>query len=274
MRGTMAEEADDHVTEVVTDDAAPLNQASNTDQGEGSDSSRTPSEIEDLAQEMGWASKEKWHGDPAKWKPAKDFVKSTVDVNRSLSKDVRELRDETRRILKTQSVVVEREVEKRLEEATTRFNQAVADGDAEGAYRATRDIDRARASATSAEEPPAASWAKDNPWFGTHDEASDLAYGVCARLAGQGKSQEDQLAAARKAVEKAFPDLFPNQAKAKSDPKDPPPMQGGQRITQASTRKKGVNDLPPTARKAAEEMNRKYKLSLTDYAATYWEENP
>ena len=271
MRGIMAEEADDYVGEVPADDAAPLGQASDTDRGESSDSSRTPSEIEDLAQEMGWSPKDKWHGDPNKWKPAKDFVKSTVDVNRSLSKDVRELRDQTNRILKTQSVVVEREVEKRLEEATTRFNQAVADGDAEGAYRAGKDIDKARALPVEAEEPPAASWTKENAWFGTHDEASDLAYGVCARLAGQGKSQKEQLDAARKAVEKAFPDLF--QTKPQSDRKDPPPMQGGQRSTQVAPRKKGVNDLPPAARKAGEEFARKYKVPLADYAKTYWEEN-
>jgi len=270
----MAEQAEEvsGVAPEENTDAPVIEQgAAEQDRGEGSDSSRSPSEIEEIAQEMGWSPKDKWRGDPDKWKPAKDFVKSTVDVNRSLSKDVRELRDETRRILKTQSVVVEREVAKRLEEATTRFNQAVADGDAEGAYRAKDEIDKVRASAVEAEEPPAATWQKTNSWFGTHTEASDLAYGVCERLSKQGKSQTEQLAEAEKAVRKAFPDLFSDATK--SVQKDPPPLAGGQRSTQAAPRTKGVNDLPPTARRAAEEMQRKYKLPIADYAKTYWQEN-
>lgn len=271
MRGTMAEEAEDHGAEPEVEVVAPDIQDDQADAGQEPESSRTSSDIEELAQEMGWTPKDKFKGDPERWKDAKTFVRTTVDVNKSLSKDVRELRDTTERLLKTQSKLVDREVEKRVKEATQRFNQAVADGDGEEAFRASEEIRQARAP-VEAEEPPAATWIKENPWYNTHREAKALAFGICADLADQGKTQREQLQEARKAVEKAFPELF--QDKTKPEPKPAPHVQGGQRSTQAAPRKKGWNDLPPAVRASAERhFINKGKCSQADYAETYWQEN-
>lgn len=272
MRGSMAEEAEDHGVEPeVVDVVVPDEQGGNEERASEPESSRTPSEIETLAEEMGWSPKDKWRGDPDKWKPAKDFVKSTVDVNRSLSKDVRELRENTERVLKAQSKIIDREVERRVAEATQRFHQAVADGDSQEAFRASEEIRHAK-QAVVEEEPPASNWQRNNAWYGTHTEASDLAYGVCERLAKQGRSQAEQLAEAEKAVRKAFPDLF--ESKPKSEPKQaPPPVHGGQRSTQGQPRAKGWNDIPSEYRSAAERNLTRWGLTKEAYAKVFFEEN-
>lgn len=265
----MAQEAEDHGGDAL-DATLDAQTTGNEGQESGSadpDSSRTSSDIDDLASEMGWVPKEKYRGDPEKWKDARSFVRSTVDVNKHLSKDVRELRDTTERLLKTQSKLVDREVEKKVREAAERFNQAVADGDSRGAFEASEEIRQARQQ-DEPENNPAEAWRRDNAWYGTHTEASDLAYGVCERL--KHRPQAEQLAEAEKVVRKAFPDLF---GEKKPEPKAPP-MQGGQRSTQGAPRKKGVNDLPPAVRAVAEkEFVRKGKCTLAQYAEMYFEEN-
>lgn len=267
MRGSMAEEAEDHGAEPEV----PDEQGGNEERASEPESSRTPSDIEEFAQEMGWVPREKYRGDPDKWKDAKAFVRATVDVNRSLSKDVRELTENQRRLLRSQERVIEKQVEERVREATQRFHQAVADGDSQEAFRASEEIRQAK-QAVVEEEPPASTWQRNNAWYGTHTEASDLAYGVCERLAKQGRSQAEQLAEAEKAVRKAFPDLF--ESKPKSEPKQaPPPVHGGQRSTQGQPRAKGWNDIPSEYRAAAERNLTRWGLTKEAYAKVFFEEN-
>lgn len=270
MRGTMTEEVEGHGAEPEVEVVAP--EGVDNEGGEQStDNSRTPSDIEDLAQEMGWVPQEKYRGDPSKWKDAKSFVKSTVDVNRSLSKDVRELKDTQERLLRVQSRVIDDQVERKVKEATARFHQAVADGDSQGAFEASEEIRHARIVAEP-ETNPVSDWQSRNQWYGSHPEASDLAYGVCERLAKQGLTPAQQLAEAEKTVRKAFPDLFEG-PKPKAERNAPPPVQGGQRSAQGQPRAKGWGDLPPNVRSAAERNLTKWGLTKETYAKAYFEEN-
>ena len=271
----MAEEAEDHGVEPeVVDVVVPEEQGGNEERASEPESSRTPSEIETLAEEMGWSPKDKWRGDPDKWKPAKDFVKSTVDVNRSLSKDVRELRENTERVLKAQSKIIDREVERRVAEATQRFHQAVADGDSQEAFRASEEIRVARETAPTTQNDPAADWRAENKWYDGENEASLYALVVCERENRKGRTYAQQLEEAERAVRKRFPELFDEGRQSKPETKQSPPhVQGGQRSTQGQPRAKGWNDIPSEYRAAAERNLTRWGLTKEAYAKVFFEEN-
>lgn len=228
--------------------------------------------VSELAAEMGWSPKDQWRGDAAKWKPAADFLKTTVDINRTLSKDVKAMRAETERLARTSASIVEQQVTERVAAAEARFQAAVEAGDAREARAATRDIDALQAQRADAAGNPEASFAEANPWYGKDEEATAFAVATSQRLAAQGKSVADQLEAAQAGVRKRFPELFPD---APPPAKVPPAVHGTTSRTAApSNRVKGASDLPLSAKTAGEMMVRKGLVKdIATYAKFWHEEN-
>lgn len=263
----MAGEPDEEVKEEGA--AAPEPKAEEAPQQEAAsdDSSPTPSDIEALAREMGWAPKDEWRGDETDWKDAKAFVKHTVDVNRTLSKDVRELRAQTERMAKTSAKIMERELAKQRASIEARFENAVADGDVKAARKAQDDLRRLESEAggePGTDEQAVEAFIERNPWFKSDPDAAAYAYAVCERYKAT-LPVDQQLLKAEEAVKKRFPEHFP------APRKQPVVHEPGSRSS-ATPRGKTFNDLPADARAACLEYEKK-GVKREEYVKTYFEEN-
>jgi len=229
-----------------------------------------PVTVDALASEMGWKPLDQWQGDKTKWRPADEYVRATVNINKSLAKDQKAMRDQIERMARTSAAVVEQQVIERLAAAEARFADAVESGDVAAAKAATNAIKRIEATApqpASAEDEFAAA----NPWYGKDDEATAHAVSVSQRLAQQGRSIPEQLEAAAESVRKRFPELFDAPPPRKAAPQ----VNGVVTRTTGAPREKGVADLPAQARQSGEMFVRKGLVkSMADYAKSYWAENP
>lgn len=272
----MAEEADDVLDEHV-DDPAHAEEGAPTDPPEGGqdDAPADPpaDPVEDLAREMGWAPKDQWRGDPDQWKDARTFVRSTADINRSISKEVRELRETTQRLARTSGAIAEREIARGRAELEARFAEAVEAGDVQAANQARREIDHfERTQPVAAGDPVVAEWRARNTWFGTDEAATALANAVATRLHQNGASPAQQAEAAEREVRRRFPELF-EQPEPKPQPKPQPAVHNTRSRAAPAPKAKTASALPPAARAAAEDFLRRGRIkNLDEYAKIYFEE--
>lgn len=256
----MAEEAEDVVADAAAEDITPAATAEQSDADQGG--SQTPSDIDALATEMGWSPKDQWRGNPEDWKDAKAFLKTTVDINRTLSKDVRELKQTTQRMAKASASLMERALSDQREELEHRFATAVAANDPTAARKAQQALDQLDAPGEAADH--MADFVSRNPWYTKDEEAAAFAFAVCER--NKNKPAEEQLRLAEEAVKKRFPEHFPEGKKAQPAVNDP-----GTRI---ATQPKGKTfaDLPRDAQAACVQFEKK-GVKRADYVKSYFEEN-
>lgn len=252
----MAEEAEDAPADAVVDTSAPADTPAD-DSG-----SQTPSDIDALASEMGWSPKDQWRGNPDDWKDAKSFLKTTVDINRTLSKDVRELKQTTARMAKTSAVIMERALSEQREDLEHRYAAAVAANDGKTARHVARALDQLDAPGEASDH--MADFVARNPWYSKDEDAAAYAFAVCER--NKTKPAEEQLRLAEEAVKKRFPEHFPDGKKPQPAVNDP-----GSRI---STTPKGKTfaDLPRDAQSACVQFEKK-GVKRADYVKSYFEEN-
>jgi hypothetical protein len=255
----MADEAENAVAEaIVPVDAGETIETPAEDTG-----SQTPSDIDALASEMGWAPKDQWRGNPEDWKDAKAFLKTTVDINRTLSKDVRELKQTTQRMAKTSAAMMQRALDEQREDWESRFDAAVARGDPKAARQAQAEI--AKLEEPAAEAPDTVKdFEARNPWLKTDKDAAAYAYGICE--ANKTLPADEQLKLAEEAVRKRFPEHFPEGKKPQPAVNDP-----GTR-TSSTPRGKTFADLPREAQAACVNFEKK-GMKRADYVKTYFEEN-
>jgi hypothetical protein len=256
----MAEEAEDAGAEAPVTDT-PL--AAEADQGSGDQGgSQTPSDIDALASEMGWAPKDQWRGNPDDWKDAKAFLKTTVEINRTLSKDVRELKQTTARMAKTSAAMMERALAEQREDLEHRYAAAVAANDPKAARQVQRALDQLDDPGEATDY--MADFVARNPWYTKDEDAAAYAFAVCER--NKTKPAEEQLRLAEEAVKKRFPEHFPEGKKPQPAVNDP-----GSRI---SERPKGKTfaDLPRDAQAACVQFEKK-GVKRADYVKSYFEEN-
>lgn len=229
-------------------------------------------DVEGVARLAGWSPKDQWRGDPADWKDADAFLIDTAAVNKTLRKDVKELRSTVEKTARVAEKIIQTERERALEEARAELRQAVRSGDEDAADEAAKKLERVNAApergASTADE-----FASDHPWFGVHEGATGLAQVEAEKVFRKGGDTKAQFAAAEAAVRRKFPELFEDDAPPQQD-RRPPPVQGGQRTTRTAPRDP-VAALSPDARKAGEAFVRmsKGKMTLADYAKLYHEEN-
>lgn len=193
--------------------------------------------VEDLAAEMGWSPKDKWRGDPDAWRPAAEFLRSTVSVNKSLRAEIKDIK---RSIDKTTTQMAEEKFAKLKASLEARFEDAVESGDKQAAREVSAELAKLEAQKPTGANPEEA-FAAENPWYGKDEDATAYAIGISRRLAAQGKSVDDQLKAAREGVEKRFPELFEvtPRRKAPAAVHEPGSRGAGQRSGGT-----GWNDLP------------------------------
>lgn len=224
--------------------------------------------VEDLAGDMGWKPQDQWKGDPEKWRPAHEFVRHTVDVNRNLVTKLHGVEQRLDTLARTSSRITEEALARQREELLAKRNEAFETGDREEFVKA----DKALAELKPIEQaPPAEAQAfveRNSAWFNKDEEATRWAQLRCDELARQGLSHARQLAI----VERELPGLFPEYApKEAAKPKPAPLTQPGARSAAPSSR--GVSALPDEARKAGQSFVAKgiFK-TLDDYAKVYFEE--
>ena len=272
----MAEEAEDGLDTELVEELAPEEVEDTPEVAKEEPEAPPPADpVEDLAREMGWAPKDQWRGDPDQWKDARTFVRSTADINRSISKEVRELRETTQRLAKTSGAIAEREIARGRAELEARFAEAVEAGDVQAANQARREIDQfERTAPIEPQEHPAVSEFKSrNDWYGKHKGASAIAFAECDRLAQAGVfDPEAQLVAAEAEVRRRFPELF-EEPKAKDPPKRQPVVHNANTRAAPGPKPKTASALPPAARAAAEDFLRRGRIkNLDEYAKIYFEE--
>lgn len=242
------------------------------DEGEGEQSPPQGSEVEELAREMGWAPKDQWRGDANAWKDAKSFLKTTVEINRTLSKDVRGLKDQVERIGRTSAKIAERAIADDRDRLLNQLADATANNDPEGAYQASLALNRMDAPAPGSANDPLGEFRERNEWFDTDPEARAL----CVAIGDmhKGKEPAEVMRLAEAAVRKRFPEHFDAAPQPRQQQRAPAVNSPGSRTARPAPKERGVSDLPPEARKAGEDFVRRGRIgNLADYARIYFEEN-
>lgn len=221
---------------------------------------REPDVVESVAEAMGWAPKDKWHGPDDQWEDAASFLKRTPKVLDGLREQMKRTSRATERLIADSKRKAQREAEERI-------RQAVEMNDPEAALAAARTVQGA--------DNPAQEWAESRPWFQTDDAARAVAIAAANRVASNGGTPEEQLEEAERAVRRRFPEYFeetkPNGVKAGHKA---PVVAGGQRSS-AAPRDKGWADLPPGIRSdpALKRMIAKGDFTEAEYAKQYYEDN-
>lgn len=247
-----------------------------------------PEAVTALASEMGWKPKDQFGGDPSDWKPASEFIKAGREINRSLSKELRGVKDEVSRLSRTSAQIMEDTLKTRLAERDDYWKRihadAVAKDDPVLAERAVDErlkiaSERSKAPTADSGLPPetAAFMERNRAWFGTATGdgrfmggdplARMRAMEICDALAKQGVPPDEQLQQAERAVRKEFPDLFPKPAKP------PAGVQTGQsRSSGGGSRAKGYADMPAESQKLAKDYLDRHGIPLEDFAKKYWQQ--
>lgn len=198
----------------------------------GGEESGKPSEVEVLAREKGWRSKEEFEGDEESWVGAEEFIKRQplFDKIKTQSKKLKELERTVEALAKHYNESVTQAKERMISELKAERKEAIELGEAD---RVDAIDNRIQEVARTVEPPkPApvidteieAFVEANSDWFNRDKEMTRFAVayneGYLKDHPGDiGKSLDETL----KAVKKAFPEKFVNKRKT-----DPAPVEGGQ----------------------------------------------
>jgi len=228
-----------------------------------------PVTIEGLAGEMGWRPKEDWKGDPDKWKPAHEYVRSTVDVNRKVVNRLKGVEDQLARVARTSVSITEREVAKERERLMQEREEAFDAGDRDAFQKAERELAKVATVAPPTVPDETHSFIERNAnWFQKDQEATAWAINRTNELAATGLGHARQLAIVEREAKQMFPEFFEAE---KPKPKAAPLNTPGTRA--AVSAKKGFASLPADAQKAALDFEAKRGINREEYAKIYYEEN-
>lgn len=230
-----------------------------------------------VAKRMGWTPKEDWKRDPAKWVDAPQYLENTP-------RELDTLKERLRRTSQAAADAIEDERRRARIDAQNEIRAAAEAGDAERAARAAQQLEK-----VAGPPPQTVAWMGKNPWFQDDPDAQAMAVIEINRMAQQGASIEDQLAAAEAKVRRRFPEHF-GQAETREEPRPqadarrqapiPPQVQAGTRGTASQPRAKTFADIPPGDRAMFDRHFRKrFEAQLgskdaaeSKYAASYWRE--
>ncbi len=228
-----------------------------------------PVTVEGLAGEMGWLPKDEWKGDPDKWKPAHEYVRSTVDVNRKVVNRLKGVEDQLARVARTSVSITEREVAKERERLMQEREEAFDAGDRDAFQKAERELAKVATVAPPMVPDETHSFIERNAnWFQKDQEATAWAINRTNELAATGLGHARQLAIVEREAKQMFPEFFEAE---KPKPKAAPLNTPGTRA--AVSAKKGFASLPADAQKAALDFEAKRGINREEYAKIYYEEN-
>lgn len=241
----------------------------------GEPASDSEQQLEDpvakLASELGWAPKEQFRGNPDEWKPADEFIRAGRDIQKTLHRDVKDLRSTVDNMSRTSATLLEQQLARQKTELEARFHEAVEAGDSAGARQAVAAIDKLETQTpqpTQSATPEGQNFAQKHQWFGKDQEATEYAVNRAGHYANQGLSPARQLVAVEKDMRDIFPDLFPAPAKPA-----PSVAQPASRTASTAGRAKGFHDMPTAAQAAARDMADRGVIPNVDaYVVNYFKQ--
>lgn len=246
------------------DDDAPVIDAPATDDD------ALPNPVETLASEMGWAPKEQFRGNPEDWKPADEFIRAGKDIQRNLSRDLREIKGTVANMSRTSATLLEQQLAERDVYWQQQRREAIEAGDVEATDRADEQRQKImqQLPPVRTEDPAVEEFTQKHAgWFNKNAEATAWAVNRADHYAKQGLSAARQLAAVEQDMKGVFPDLFPAQTKQPPRVAAPP-----SRTAAAPTRKKGFHDLPAEAQAVARDMHDRLGIPVETYVTNYFNE--
>ena len=258
----MADENENIEDEGVVDDAVIVED----------DQPETLSEVDELAVELGWQPKSKWSGPEDGWTDSKTFLKKSRDLNRSLSRELKDIKKTVEGIGKATAGMTQKAVEAERERLLALREEAFDTGDRDTHAK----VDKALAQLDAPQAVPSAAvedFAERNAdWFQKDQEATDYAFVRATFYQNKGITDPAaQLAKVEEDVKKRFPEHFPDAPQAR---KAPPALGSPQRQVTAQPRDKGIATLPPQARKAAKDWVSTMKENGNAWATeAMWAEN-
>jgi hypothetical protein len=273
--------------------------------GEAAPVTDVGADIETRAKVMGWVPKEDFRGPADKWRDAGEFVQrgeEELPVLRERSRDL------ARRYADLEAKNAQKEVEYgerfrrqeqmaamalRQQRDTIEANyeaakrQAVEIGDVTRYEQLNRDQRQAvgqfdhsyyQAVSPQNQDPQQApipremqttllQWQTENPWFFADQAMNQYAQAVHMNLNASkpGMALNENLAEVSRRVRENFADKFGSVGGR------PSAVEGGNGLQTGSKRMKGASDLPPEARRAAEEFVRAGAFkNVSEYAKSYW----
>jgi hypothetical protein len=225
--------------------------------------------IVELAVKMGWKPKDEFHGDEAEFREPADFILASRDINRSVSRELRSVREQLDRVTSTSTQILADKLAEKDAYWQGVHRKAVDDGDHAAAERATEERLKLKAQPAQEQEPPEtqAFRQRHSGWFGKDRVATARAMEVAEKSMRLGASPAEQLEDAERAIRREFPELFPKAAK-----QAPGVQTGSSRNTGGGSREKGFVDMPAESQKLAIEYEQRHGVKREDFAKSYWNE--
>lgn len=227
-----------------------------------------PITVEDLAGDMGWRPQDQWRGKPEVWKPADEFVRSTVDVNRSLNNKLKGFEDQLSNMARTSASLTERAVAKERQSLLDARHEAFDEGDRDKFNQADKGLAELQSEQQPAQVVPAETqqFLDRNSWFNKDQEATAWALARASELSNQGISAARQIAVVEREAKGVFPEHFSSPAPSKAAPLNSPGNRGSRSAA------KGFASLPKDVQSAALGYEKRGVCSKEDYAKEYYEE--
>lgn len=271
--------------------AAPAGDQAAADAGAADDAAiAAAAAVEAEAAKMGWTPKDQFKGDPAKWRPADEFVergKTLLPIvqasNKRLEREVAELKQTTKEFAEHLSKTEQRAYDRAIADLKQQRKEALAAGDGDAFEKVDeaiadlrKEADAKAAKATKAapdEDPVYVEWESRQTWL---KDPAMAEYGEFAaqKLRGSGETSTgaEFLELVAKKVKAQFPEKFENPRRAAA-----PSVEGAP----SAQRKGGKSyaDMPADARAACDRMAKngysdaKAQADFkANYVKTYFEE--
>jgi hypothetical protein len=228
-----------------------------------------PGPVEALAAKAGWVPKDQFRGNADSWKPADEFLLVGKDAARSMSRELKGVRDEVSRIARASAQITADKVAERDTYWRGIQAKAVEEGDNDTVEKAVGERLKLKAvSQPDADAPPPETrdfMDKNKAWFGVDPLATMRAKQIAEGLAKEGVSVPDQLRHVERAIKKEFPEHFAAAAK------QPAGVQTGRsRNANNASAKKAFADMPQASQDMARDQLRRNGVPLEKTAESYW----
>lgn len=228
-----------------------------------------PGPIETLASDLGWTPRDQFKGNPDDWKPADEFIRAGRDIQKSLSKELREVKSTVSNMSRVSQTLLEQQLRDRDAFWMSKQQEAFEGGDKDAFEQATQQRTLIQQQAPANQPPPEVQDFADRNagWFNRDPMATQYAYQVCEM--NKHLPAGEQLKFAEAEVRKRFPEHFQGQS---TQTKDPPQVNApANRGASRGNGKKGFHDMPRAAQEAAQAFNKNHGVPLEEYTARYFQ---
>lgn len=266
----------------MADEVEGLTEAENGAEAAEQQEEWQPSEVDQVAMELGWRPQSEWKGEAGEWVDSKAYLTKTRDMNKSMSKELRDMRKQIDGIGKATSRMTQAAVDAERAKWQEKWDEAFESGDKTGLKAAEKQLAQLDQPQNEGPSDAARDFAsRHSSWFEKDDEATGYAFTRASYWQGRGVTDPaEQLAKVEQDVKKRFPELFED---AKETRKAPPALGTPQRSITPQLREKGYATLPPQARKAADQWanaqrenngwtDKQVESARSDWAKHYYEQ--